>query len=397
MIRNRILYVLTVLACLGFSMAYTGKVSQILLFIVLLYPIVALALAVVQLVFAKAEFCARRVTMPKELSFDLPIRISNRFIFPAVPIELMIKIPDADVGLFSDKRLFVALPPFGSADIPVRCRHRFRGSFTCDIKRIYVVDPLRIIRISKKCERSIPMTFLPRRLNMEDIIFRSAVEQSFAQKRLNSTDKEDFSHVREYRDGDVLQMVHWKLTAKQDELMIKQFDSINDLRAVILCDYGQSNDIAGMTRADMMIETALAFAKTALDKGIHSTVDLGDFNSGASFVNDAGSFNGFFDLMSVIPPALDTEDFCAMIDELDKSSAAILVLITTEINKELLDRARNAAQQVTVFYAYLNLACRPLEYDFSSERFMFLNILGTEENALSAAAAKFIENAGSSL
>ena len=397
MIKNRVIYILTALACFGFSMAYTGKLSQILFFIILLYPAAAFVLAVIQLLLVDAELPSERATIPKELSFDMFIRVSNRFIFPAVPVELLCSLPDADAGLFSEKRLFVSLPPFSSADISIRCRHRFRGSFNGTIKRIYVVDPLRIIRVSKKVERAAQMIFLPRKLNMEDIIFRSAVEQSFAQKQLRSTDKEDFSHVREYRDGDILQMVHWKLTAKQDELMIKQFDSITDLRAAILCDYDQPNDLSGMTRADMVIETAIAFARTALEKSIHSTVDIGDLSTKPSLVADMGSFNKFFELMSVIPPDLHTEDFRTMIDKLDKSSAAILVLITTELDKELIDRARDAAQQVTVFYAYLNLDSRPLEYDFSGERFLFLNILGTDENALEEAAAKITVNAGERL
>lgn len=397
MIRNRVIYAAVVLACVGFSMAYTGKFSQILLFTVLLYPAAAFVMAVIQLLFVNAEFGANRITAPKDISFDLIIRVKNSFVFPAVPLELKCVIPDGEIGLIADKRLFVSLPPFGNAEIAVRCKHRFRGSYQSEILRLYVVDPLRLIRVSKKCERSVPMMFLPRKLMLEDIILRSAVEQSYSQKRLNSADKEDFSHVREYRDGDVLQLVHWKLTAKQDDLMIKQFDSINDLRAVIFCDYHQNNDIDGMTRADMMIECAIAFAKTALDKGIHSTVDIGDFNTKPSYISGETSFNEFFHLMSVIPPDINTEDMCAMIDALDKSSAALLVLITTEITESLLDRARDAAQQVTVVYVYLNLSRMPLENDFSKERFLFLDVRGTSDHALNDAAAEVIKNAGDSL
>lgn len=390
MVRNRVFYFLTVLGCFAFSIAYVGKLSQILLFIVLFYPVLAFIMAAVQLVFVKAEFRAERITIQKELSFDLVIRVFNPFVFPAVPLELMCSLPDGNTGMFSEKRLFVSLSPFGKAEIPVKCRHKFRGSFNCEIKRLYVVDPLKIIRVSKKFNRLLPMIFLPRKLEMEDIIFKSAVEQSFAQKQMNSADKEDFSHVREYRDGDILQLVHWKLTAKQDELMIKQFDSINDLRAVILCDFDQQNDIAGMTRADMMVETAVAFARTALEKGIHSTVDIGDLSSRPPFISDRGSFDRFFDTMAVIPPELDTEDIISMIDKLDKSSAAVLVLITDKLSDELLERARNAAQQVTVFYVFLNILRQPLEYDLSGERVLFLNVLGTSDDALKIAAENIL-------
>lgn len=397
MLRNRVIYAATVLACVGFSMAYTGKFSQILLLTLLFYPVVAFIMAALQLLFVNAEFGADRITAPKDFSFDLIIRVKNAFIFPAVPLELKCVIPDGEIGLIADKRLFVSLPPFGNSEIAVRCKHRFRGNYQSEIQKLYVVDPLRIIRVSKKCERSVPLVFLPRKLMLEDIIFRSAVEQSFSQKRLNSSDKEDFSHVREYRDGDVLQLVHWKLTAKQDDLMIKQFDSVNDLRAVILCDFHQSNDVDGMTRADMMIECAIAFAKTALDKGIHSTVDIGDFNTKPSYISGETSFNEFFHLMSVIPPDTHAEDMCAMIDALDKSSAALLVLITTEITETLLDRARDAAQQVTVVYVYLNLERAALENNFEKERFLFLDVRGTSDYALNDAAAAVVKNTGDSL
>ena len=44
----------------------------------------------------------------------------------------------------------------------------------------------------------------------------------------------------------------------------------------------------------------------------------------------------------------------------------------------------------------LNILCLPVlaEYDFSDERFLFLNILGTDENALNNAADKLVENTG---
>lgn len=393
MVRNRVLYILTVLVCIGFSMAYTGKVSQVLLFIVLFYPLLAFVMAVLQLIFAKAEFCAERIVIQKELSFGLMIRAHNPFIFPAVPMELVCSLPDGDTGLFSEKKLFISLPAFGNAELSVNSRHRFRGGYNCVIRKIYIVDPLRIIRVSKKYERSIPIVFIPRKFELDNVIFNSAVEQSYAQKQLHSADKEDFSHVRDYRDSDILQMVHWKLTAKQDELMIKQYDSTNDLHAVLLCDYGQKNDAAGMTRADMVIETAIAFVKSAFDRGIHSTVNIGDLSTKPPFIGDKGAFDRFFDMMSVIPPDLETEDIVSMIDRLDKSSAAILIIITDKLTEELIERAKSAAQQVTVFYVYLNLAEQELDIDLANERFLFLNVTGTDEDALKAALERAVMGA----
>ena len=150
MAKNRIFYALTVLACLIFSMAYTGRISFILLMTILCYPVLAFVLAVIQLLCVKANFSDNHVFAPKETMFNIKINVRNNFIFPAVPVELMCSLPDEEVGLFAEKRIFVSLPPFGKAELPVRSKHKFRGNYTAEIKRIYVVDPLRIIRISKK-------------------------------------------------------------------------------------------------------------------------------------------------------------------------------------------------------------------------------------------------------
>ena len=50
-----------------------------------------------------------------------------------------------------------------------------------------------------------------------------------------------------------------------------------------------------------------------------------------------------------------------------------------------------------MFYAYLNIESRELESDFSHERFLFLNVMGTEENALENAAAEIVQSEGDSL
>lgn len=394
MARNRVLYVLAVIGCVIFSMAYTSKISAVLLFVVLLYPVIAVIFVAVLMFGVKAEFTTNRIVTDKNEPFDVSMILKNRSLLPGVPVEIYCHIPDREVGLFADKRVFASISPLGTARLSIGCVHKYRGSYTCIIHSLSVVDPLRIIRLTKKQKKTMAMVFLPRKLKLADILSTSAGEQSFSPKKPISSEREDFSHVRGYREGDIMQLVHWKLTAKQDELMIKQYDSTNDLRAVVLCDYDQKNDTAGMQRADMMIETAIAFVNTALDRGIHSTVDIGDLGAKPPFVSDRGAFERFFDTMSVIPSDLETEDIISMMDRLDKSSAAILIIITDKLTEELIERAKNAAQQVTVFYVYLNLTEQSLDVDLSDERFLFLNVAGTGEDALKTALERTATGAG---
>lgn len=388
MARNRVLYILIAVGSVIFSMAYTSKISALLLFAVLLYPVIASVFALTLLLSVKAEFTARRVVIDKNEPFDVSITIRNRSLLPGVPVEVYCHIPDREIGLFADKRVFASVSPMGKARLSIGCVHKYRGSFNCQIHSLSFVDPLRIVRLTKKQNGTLPIVFLPRKLPLADILSTSAGEQSFSPKKPITSEREDFSHVRGYRSGDIMQLVHWKLTAKQDELMIKQFDSVNDVRAAVLCDFnvypGECNI---MLRSDTVIETALAFVREAINKGIYCCVETGEFSRrDPVYVYDIPTFNRFFELMSVIPAKLDVADFIYTLDNVDIESTSAVIIITTELSEELLARAKAAARQTAVFYAYINLSLKELPDDFSEEQLVFLNIRRAGERGLKTAA-----------
>ena len=153
--------------------------------------------------------------------------------------------------------------------------------------------------------------------------------------------------MREYKIGDIIQLVHWKLTAKQDSLMIKQYDEISDRRAAILCDLGFEGAAAGnvMRRADSIIETAIAFAMSYMESGMRCTADFGD--TARKFVcdiDDRPGFERFYQLMTVIPPKPDTYAFTELIRQYENSGASAAFLITTNLTEELILCADRFAQ-----------------------------------------------------
>lgn len=387
MIRNRIIYILLALVCIAFSMIYVSKVTAIIMFVVLLYPVIAAVFTAVQLIFVKTEFEGSRIVAEKNIPFEYYINVSNDVFLPCSPLEMTCRLPDLDGGLFCEKRVYVSLPPFGKARLAIEGKHLYRGCYGCTIEKISVVDPLRIIRISKKSDKEMSMVFVPRRLSLADIVSNSVGEQNFTRPNPVTFEKEDFSHVRDYRDGDVMQMVHWKLTAKVDELMIKHYDSINDRCALILCDWsGIDADV--LLKTDTIIETALAFVRAALDNGIYAAVDLGRSDDRDLIrISSEGEFENFYELMAVLPTTAEKIDFAAIIDESDKTTAAMTVLITANLTEEVIHRARAIAEQCAVYLAYINLAQRPVNGDLFEEEFLFFNIRGSGEESLKLAAA----------
>ncbi len=390
MLLNRIIYGVFVAACFGFSMAYTGGITAVLLAIAVAYPFAAAGITAVQLAFLKADFPVRHATFSKNTPFDFSINVTNGSIFPCVPLELTCTLPDAESGRFIRKRVYVSLSPFASAKLVIEGRHQYRGCYKATAERIAAVDPLRIIRISRRMNDEMTMVFLPRKLELEDVLSSCEGEQSFSKPNSVASEKEDFSHVRDYRPGDNIQFIHWKLTAKQDDFMIKQFDSVSDRRAYVICDWSVGSGGDSYLRADTIIETALSFVKAALDLDVHSTVQIGqapDFEKVS--VTSTSEYDMFYEMMSVLPVPTDgrKEDFLALIDNEDMGQAAALILITANLTEEVLFRAREYAKSTEVYLAYVNLGGAPVDGGLYEQPFLFFNIRGSGEDALKLAEA----------
>ena len=381
---------MAVLACLAFSMVYKENISAVILAAVVIYPLFAWLTTFILLKLVNVEFSKSDILAEKGTRFELVLNVKNRFILPCVPMELVCDLPEEDTGLVAEKKIYVTLPPFGKAKLAMNCMNRYRGKYCFSVKKISVVDPLRIIRVTKKGKSVLNAVFVPRKLVVPDVSCFCESE-NFIAKRQNSTDnKEDFSHVRDYLPGESVQLVHWKLTAKQGDLMLKQFDSVFDRKALILCDFGCSRERDPLLCADTIIETAIAFAKTFHDENIFTDVDFGQTADCSCRISNHSELVSFFELMSVISPKAEIDGITSLMDK-NVGGESVLVIVTASFTEDIVLRANKLAAEESVFVAYINLSGKPIERNPDSERFLLLNIRGAGQEYLTEAVREALE------
>lgn len=384
--RNRILYILLAVGMLAFSIAYQSRIASVLLIAALCYPVLAAVAAFIASRTAEAGFVNNREVHQKCEDFELWLYVRSRFILPFAPIELQCSIPDRDTGLFSTKRIYAAVPPLGKCRISAAAMHRYRGSYVAQITRIAVCDPLRIIRISRRMAGEETLVFLPRRVDIGDIAAEARSENSSNPVPLLKGEREDFSHVREYLPGDIMQLVHWKLTAKQDDLMIKQYDEATEQRTAIICDYNFDGSTAAavMKQADAVIEAAIAFTLSAVNTGSGVTVDFGSgMPEFSGVIRDMQDFERFYDLMSVIPSRMDTADIGTLAANVRAAGAATVLIITCRLTDETILAAQTAAESTRgeTALVWLSLgASSELEAQAQGKKFLFMPIRGDIES-----------------
>ncbi|MGN0651032.1 MAG: DUF58 domain-containing protein [Oscillospiraceae bacterium] len=381
--KNRILYILAIIIFLGFSMAYKSRLTTVLLIVALCYPLLALITSAIALIFADAEFEEPRTVHEKAEPFELCMFVRNRSVFCFAPAELVCILPDRESGVMMGKRVYAAVPPFGRCKVMVGCMHRFRGSFSAEINHIAVYDPLRIIRLSKKLHRESTLIFLPRRIPYGELDAIAESRQNTASAAKFRGDRDEFSHVREYRMGDLIQLIHWKLTAKQDDLMMKQFDESADRRVVILCDFDFEADSPAMRQADAIIEASISFAMSCVDSNIEALVDFGSPDvSMISEINDKRSFERFYQLMSVIPSRQNSPNVISLIKKYENRQNSAMIIITCTLTEELIQYADMLAQSYggTVALIYIYFGAEPeLAAQAQECSFAFMSLCGDDD------------------
>ncbi len=396
MSKNRFFYLLFFLACLTFSAAYQSRISAVLLIVAAAYPIIASVFTVISLFTLRVGFSEKRSVHEKNEVFELGLYLHNNFIFPHAPAALDCLIPDTDTGLFLSKQIFVCVAPLKKMRVFVPCMHKYRGLYDARIPRVTVYDPLKIIRFSRRTDKTMQMLFLPRKISIEKLADIYAGEHGPVPDQQWAGEKDDFSHVREYAVGDVFQMIHWKLTAKYDDLMVKQYDTNQDRRTIILCNFSHtaSTPSAVLRQSDAVIETAISVAMSVSHSGVKAVIDTGTVEAGSCEVSDRATFDRFYDVMSGLPFKLNAVDFGELIRTYTSSETAAMFIITPVLNEEIIAAAETAGEQLggAVVLIYINTTVRSVTLDDSDRRFIYAELCSDAAAALPAAAEKIMSD-----
>lgn len=89
-----------------------------------------------------------------------------------------------------------------------------------------------------------------------------------------SGDEDEFFGIREYKEGDPISKIHWVSTARQNKLIVKQFQRQSFFRASIIFNLQKDKNFGeGKERvAEYIIKIAASVAKYLLDKDIDTSM-----------------------------------------------------------------------------------------------------------------------------
>lgn len=110
---------------------------------------------------------------------------------------------------------------------------------------VLVSDPLGIFEFSVTEDRCEAVEVLPEHIPVEQFKIPHSTESAISgmQEGKSQGQSTNFLGVREYRAGDPIRRIHWKLSAKHRELVVKEFENIVNTELTICLDMDQRNHV----------------------------------------------------------------------------------------------------------------------------------------------------------
>ena len=221
------------------SQALRSTVSAMILWFVLLVLPAALIYAVVGYLAMRVYVNAEKTRTEKGAPLGYSVNVINPtpLCFPIV--EAAVSVPQPDGVRCVPQRLVLCLFPFGNYELRHEVTFRDRGMYEIGVDCVYITDIFHIFRIRRTVELFHTVLVFPRRLAMEpekdDAVSDDAPSASIRPVRTESAS--EIGNVREYRPGDLVRSIHWKLSSKADDFLVKEFFADRDKTTYILCDY----------------------------------------------------------------------------------------------------------------------------------------------------------------
>lgn len=159
-----------------------------------------------------------------QINFELVLE--NKSILPSGKISLTVSCLDP----YNMKQKKVVVKQWCPAKRTERCSYSFRddeilsGNYIISVKKVGMYDYLGFFKLNKHMKnKSEAVCIVP----VTDGKYIETVEKGSDENCVMLNEKKenngDFSHVREYRNGDRLRNIHWKLSSKSNTLYVKEF------------------------------------------------------------------------------------------------------------------------------------------------------------------------------
>lgn len=270
----KLVYFLIILCSAVFYVLYMGDLSFYLLAFLLAMPVVLYAALAIGSAFLKIKvYCDSPVTERRKAA-AIKINLYNRSFLPVS--SCMVKIRYTVSAPFEEELPYIhtAYVPIGgrtSETVSLNFLPKHCGAISVTVRSVRLRDLMGITSVRKKVGFSTRITVLPSILPVSQSIesnYIYSAESSVFSREKPGDDPSEIFMLREYRDGDRHNLIHWKLSGRSDNFIVRELSKPVGSRILIMADTGSCRSAEG---ADRVLEAAASVSCSLAESGAAHT------------------------------------------------------------------------------------------------------------------------------
>ncbi len=230
-------YIVLLIVSLVFTQALLSKVSNIFFWFMFLLPIALLVYTLLCRGALSVSMISDTVTTEKNTPYTYEFRIDNHSVLALPFVEALVSIPQSNSVRCTERTVRLSMAPMTGYHMKNTVRFRFRGTYDIGVRCFYIYDFFRIFRTRVDVENLTTVYVMPRRLTLDDTLAQ-AISDSTARTVRSPlvVDKLEVSDIRDYQNGDSLKSIHWKLSSKSENFIVKDYNTGTSNQTVVFCD-----------------------------------------------------------------------------------------------------------------------------------------------------------------
>lgn len=196
------------------------------------------------------------------------IEAKNRSYLPIVKVKCDLKIINKLTNEINKQEIYFTLNGKATEQIQIEIKSLFCGHLEISIEKVTCFDLLGLFYTTYATKSSTELLVLPNMFEMNiDLLMNKGIsDHNFSHSsHLIGMNSSEIFGIKPYVPGDNVKNIHWKLSSKFDELIMKDLSDFEEHSILVLFDTSLSNDHPAIY--DAMIEALSSVCSALLLKG----------------------------------------------------------------------------------------------------------------------------------
>lgn len=246
MVKNVVRYAVLFLISIILFMNLGGRTPFLMVAVLIIFPLISLMLARIMTRKMQVNLWFEKDMIGRGSDNVLNIEVENSMYIPSSGCSVWIEIENYYYNDKKNIKVDVPIIGHGKNKVSLKISSDNSGYIVANVVKVVNKDLLALFNINQEKTGEAKYMVMPANICVEDIkeVF---VKDDDATENLHEVgeDTSEIESIREYIPGDRMQRIHWKLSGKLEELMVKEYALNYDIEISLVCELHVNNDEKG--------------------------------------------------------------------------------------------------------------------------------------------------------